>query len=133
MFLDASAIVAILTQEPESDVFVDVLESATSPFTSPISIFEATMGLARKRLCEVSVASAVVADFLAAADVQCHPIQVEDAWAALDAMARYGKGQGHPAQLNLGDCFSYAMAARRAAPLLFKGSDFEKTDVLRAV
>jgi len=52
---------------------------------------------------------------------------------AFDAFRRYGKGQGHPAQLNIVDCIAYALARVRAEPLLFKGNDFGKTDVLRAI
>ena len=59
------------------------------------------------------------------------PISSQEADAALDAFSRFGKGQGHPAQLNMGDCFAYAVAKNRRVPLLYKGNDFVHTDVKR--
>ena len=60
------------------------------------------------------------------------PITDKEAHTAFAAFSRYGKGRGHPAQLNLGDCFAYAMAKNAQATLLFKGEDFDKTDILAA-
>jgi ribonuclease VapC len=60
-------------------------------------------------------------------------ITADQARTALYAFARYGKGRGHPAQLNLGDCFAYAVARDRRVPLLFKGNDFSQTDIEPAV
>ncbi len=62
-------------------------------------------------------------------EVENVAIEQADARTALDAFARFGKGRGHPAQLNMGDCFAYAMAVGRNAALLFKGNDFNQTDV----
>ncbi len=132
MFVDASAIVAILTGEPEADAFSNVLEKARAPITSPIAIFEATMGICRKHHSSVAEAQADVLEFLTTAGVQCVSITGRESEAALDAMDRYGKGRGHPAQLNLGDCFSYAVAKGYRTPLLFKGDDFGKTDIKTA-
>jgi ribonuclease VapC len=129
MFVDASAIVAILTREPEADTLADVLEKAPSPITSPIAIFEAVLGICRKRYGSVEEAERDVGEFLDLAGVRTAPITGEEAHAALAAFSRYGKGRGHPAQLNLGDCFAYAMATNARTPLLFKGEDFDKTDV----
>ena len=64
-----------------------------------------------------------------AAGVAVQPIQPETAHVALEAFARYGKGRGHPARLNLGDCFIYAQAKAGGASLLYKGDDFSKTDI----
>ena len=66
---------------------------------------------------------------MSVAAIRCLPIDAEEATTALVAAARYGKGRGHPAQLNLGDCFAYAMARNRRIALLFKGNDFTKTDI----
>jgi ribonuclease VapC len=129
MFVDASAIVAILTREPEADRLTGRLEEADAPITSPIAIFEAAAGICRKRHSSVEEARQDVSDFLSAARIELVSIGAEEAEAALDAFSRYGKGRGHPAQLNLGDCFAYAMAKTRRASLLFKGDDFEKTDI----
>jgi len=129
MFVDASAIVAILTCEPEADALTDRLERAAAPITSPIAIFEAALGLCRKRRASVEEAEADLSAFLAAANIRTVPIAPDDAHEALVAFSRYGKGQGHPAQLNLGDCFAYAVARNNAVALLFKGNDFDKTDI----
>lgn len=133
MFVDASAIVAILSCEPEADAFADVIEGSDAAITSPIAVFEATLGLCRIRHAAVEEAAADVAEFLSVARIRCVPIATEEAATALAAFARYGKGRGHPAQLNLGDCFAYAMARNRQVPLLFKGNDFTTTDIEPAV
>lgn len=133
MFVDASAIVAILTREPEADVLADVLETAQSPITSPIAMFEATLGLCRKRHASVDEAEKDVGDFLKLTGIRAVAITEADAATALAAFARYGKGQRHPAQLNLGDCFAYAVAKNQRTALLFKGEDFDKTDIPSAV
>jgi ribonuclease VapC len=132
MFVDASAIVAILTREPEADNLADTLEKARTPITSPIAIFEATLGICRKRHASVEEAEQDVGEFIELAGVRIEPITDKEARTALAAFSRYGKGRGHPAQLNLGDCFAYAMAKNARTGLLFKGEDFDKTDLLPA-
>lgn len=132
MFVDASAIVAVLTGEPDADALADTLDAARAPITSAVAVFEATLGLCRKRHASVAEAQADVAEFLAAAGVQTVSITAREAEAALDAFSRYGKGRGHPAQLNMGDCFAYAVAKTYRTVLLFKGDDFSKTDVQSA-
>lgn len=127
MFVDASAIVAILTREPGADALADVLDDACSPITSPIAVFEATLGLCRKRHASIEEPEADVREFLSAGGVRSVSITPKEGETALAAFARYGKGRGHPAQLNLGDCFAYAVARNCRAPLLFKGDDFNKT------
>ena len=129
MFVDASAIVAILTREPEADALADVLERAQAPITSPIAIFEATLGICRKRHASVEEAEQDVGEFLGLAGVRIVSVTDEEAHTALVAFSRYGKGRGHPAQLNLGDCFAYAVAKNHRTTLLFKGEDFDKTDL----
>ena len=129
MFVDASAIFAILTREAEADALADVLESARSPITSPIAIFEAALGICRKRHASVEEAEEDVRQFLDMAGVRAVPITAREAETALAAFSRYGKGRGHPAQLNLGDCFAYAVAKSHRTALLFKGEDFDKTDI----
>jgi ribonuclease VapC len=131
VFIDASAIVAILTREPDADALADLLDGATSPITSPIAIFESVLGICRKRHASVEEAEADLHSFFDAAGVRCVAITPDDAATALTAFSRYGKGRGHPAQLNLGDCFAYAVARNRRVPLLFKGEDFSKTDIAR--
>ncbi len=129
MFVDASAIVAILTREREAGALADALETARSPITSPIAIFEAALGICRKRHVSVEEAAEDVREFLGIAAIRAVSITDKEAETALAAFSRYGKGRGHPAQLNLGDCFAYAMAKNYRTTLLFKGEDFAKTDI----
>ena len=133
MFVDASAIVAILTREPDADALADVLGRAGAPITSAIAVFEAVLGICRKRHASVTEAQGDVSAFLDTAGIGIVPITEQEAVTALDAFSRYGKGRGHPAQLNLGDCFAYAMAKNYRTSLLFKGEDFDKTDIQRAM
>ena len=128
IFIDASAIVAILTDEDEAAALIESIEAVSERCTSPIATFEATLGICRKRHSSVSEAYDDVLQFLAIAGVQSVAIAPNDAKAALDAFSRFEKGRGHPAQLNMGDCFAYAMAISRNATLLFKGNDFNQTD-----
>src|SRR5271170_2289541 len=129
MFVDASAIVAILTREAEADALADALDRADGAITSAVAVFEAALGVCRKRHASVAEAQADVNEFLAVAGVRTVTIGDREAATALDAFARYGKGRGHPAQLNLGDCFAYAVAKNHEALLLFKGDDFGMTDI----
>ena len=131
-FVDASAIVAILTREADADELANALDAARSPITSPVAVFEATLGVCRKRHASVAEAREDVSDFLGTPGIRTVPITGNEADAALDAFSRYGKGRGHPAQLNMGDCFAYAGAKIHRTALLFKGDDFNKTDIRSA-
>ncbi len=132
MFVDASAIVAILTREPEGAALADLLEAARLRITSPIAVFEAVLAICRKRSGSVEETQRDVREFLELARVELVPITARDAETALEAHSRYGKGRGHPAELNLGDCFAYALAKNHRTSLLFKGDDFDQTDVRSA-
>ena len=127
--VDASAIVAVLTREPGADLLLSTLETAGPAETTPVAVYEAVLGVSRKRQWSVAEAETHVRDFLEAAGVPIQPIQPETAHVALEAFARYGKGRGHPARLNLGGCFIYAQAKAGGASLLYKGQDFSKTDI----
>lgn len=129
MFVDASAIVAILTNEPDSEVLIDRLERAFRPITSAIAIFEAALGLCRKRFASVEEAEADITEFMTKARITLVPVAANEAKLALQAFSRYGKGRGHPAQLNMGDCFAYAVARNHRTSLLYKGNDFSQTDI----
>lgn len=131
MFVDASAIVAILDREPEAAAFLDTLQTAAAPITSAVAIYEAVLGLARRRRGTAAVSRQDVHDLLTATGIRIVPITAEQADAALVAHARFGKGTGHPAQLNMGDCFAYATAQAHGVGLLFKGNDFIHTDIRR--
>jgi ribonuclease VapC len=133
MFVDASAMVAILTREPEADVLADALDRARAPITSAVAIFEATLGICRKRQASIEETEKDIREFIETAGIRTVAITEKEAATALAAFSRYGKGRGHPAQLNLGDCFAYAVAKNQRATLLFKGTDFDKTDIRSAI
>ena len=128
MFVDSSAIVAILTAAPSAAALADALEKARAPITSPLAIVEAIQGLRRLRHSSVAEAQADVVEFLTIAGVQTVAISARETDAAADAMARYGVGTGHPAQLNLADCLAYAVARNYRAPLLSADARFSLTD-----
>jgi ribonuclease VapC len=128
MFLDASAMVAILVEGSDAASLTKRLEQSEQPRTSPIAVYEAVAGVARVRSVTIHVAEAILDRFLDAARVQVVPITAEIGRSALSAFERYGGGR-HPAALNMGDCFAYACARELDIPLLFKGDDFPLTDV----
>lgn len=129
MFLDASAIVAILAREDEADALSAKLIKAPSRLTSAPVVWEAVVSLARKRQgMSVSEAREMVQAFLNRTSVELIPIGTKERDVALDAFERFGKGR-HPARLNMGDCFAYACAKTNGVPLLFKGDDFVLTDI----
>lgn len=128
MFIDASAICAILLNEPEADTLIAKLERAASPMTSALALFEATLAIARVSPGGPAAARIDIARFLGQAGVSIIDIGPAEYEAALGAFERYGKGR-HPARLNLGDCFAYACARTRSVALLFKGGDFSQTDI----
>ncbi len=129
MVIDTSAIVAILSDEPERRAFNQAIESASSCVISAASFVEASIVLENSRgydgLRDFDL-------FLASAGIEIIPVDVEQARVARGAFRRYGKGR-HPAALNYGDCFSYALAKTTGLPLLFKGQDFSKTDIAAAI
>lgn len=131
MILDASAIVAIMRRETDADSLTARLIAASRRETHGISVYEATVAVARLSGDTVAAAEVVVIDFLRDMSIAVLPIGPTETSAALDAFARFGKGR-HPAALNMGDCFSYACARTRGLPLLYKDDDFAKTDIASA-
>ena len=130
MFVDASAIVAILAGEEDAALLVGRLAEATVR-TSPIAVYEAVLGLARARNLSISDAEMAVDAFLQSTRAEIVPIGADIGHGAIRAFARFGRGR-HPAALNLGDCFAYACADLLDEPLLFKGEDFTRTDIAAA-
>ena len=128
MFLDASAMVAILVEESDAAFLTKRLEQSERPCTSPIAVYEAVAGVTRVRSVTIRAAEAILDRFFDAARVQIVPITAEIGRGALSAFERYGRGR-HPAALNMGDCFAYACARELDIPLLFKGDDFPLTDI----
>jgi len=132
LFVDASAIVAIIGREPESWHFGRRTDWETDRLTSAVAVWEATRAVMRVRGVDIAEARALVADFVRDAQLRIVPIGAEEADLAIDAYRRYGKGV-HVAALNMGDCFSYACASRHDAPILFKRQDFVHTDLKDAM
>jgi ribonuclease VapC len=125
MVLDTSAILAILQDEPERRKFNEAIEAAETRSLSTASFDECSM------ILESRFGSDAVRDldlFLAKAQITLVPVDADQADLARRAFREYGKGR-HPAGLNFGDCFSYALARALDEPLLFKGNDFIKTNV----
>jgi ribonuclease VapC len=127
--LDSSAIVAIAVREPEADSFLDVIGARSAVIGAP-TLVETHLVLSRK-------APGVFGDFLRGFVIPPH-VRVIDFTAemyhlATDAFDRYGKGRGHRAQLNFGDCLAYAVAKAKDVPLLYKGADFAHTDIRPAL
>ena len=127
MFIDTSAIIAILRNEPEETHFLGRIDHASHIVTSPVVVLETVMRLSTLIPCSVDKARTITHDFLAEIGARILPISAQTGDHAINAFARFGKGR--PAQLNLGDCFSYAMAKEHGIALLYKGSDFLKTDL----
>ena len=130
MVIDSSAVLAILFQEPEARMFAAAIEADPAPLISAASVVEVGAVLLARH---AKRARKDLADFLRESGVRVEAVDQNQAELALDAFERYGKGRGHPAQLNFGDCFSYALAKASGEPLLFKGADFSKTDVAPSV
>lgn len=128
MFVDTSAIVAIVTGEPEAAAMSDALAATQSRYTSPVVRLEATMVLATRLNVAPSRAQTLFDAFRNETAVVEVPIDERIGALAVACFETYGKGR-HPAQLNLADCLSYACAKALDARLLFKGEDFAKTDV----
>jgi ribonuclease VapC len=117
MFVEASAMIAILIEESDAAPLTRRLEQATEAFTSPIGVYKAVLGVARTCNVPVSTAHSVLDRFLAEVPVRIVPITAETARGAVRAFERYGRGR-HPAALNLGDCFAYTCARELDTPLL---------------
>lgn len=128
MFVDASVIVAILSNEDGWQRHARKIEFADLILTSPIAIWEATIATTRTKRLDVQAASTIVEAFLSANRIRTIPITPEIGALAIEASRRFGRGR-HPAALNLGDCFAYACAKTHGVPLLYKGEDFPQTDI----
>lgn len=128
MFIDASALTAILTSEQDARELLARMQNSSERLTSPLAIWETTIAVARRLGLEVKDAQLAVEDFLKLAKIDVRAVPPEARDLAIDAYARFGKGR-HPAALNFGDCFAYACARAANAPLLYKGDDFPQTDI----
>lgn len=126
MIIDTSAIVAILRGEPEARRFAEAIEAA------PVRRISATTYVEIGAVIDGGrdpVASRLVDELLATAGIVIESVTEAQARIAREAYRDFGKGSGHAAGLNFGDCFAYALAKATGEPLLFKGDDFSRTDV----
>jgi ribonuclease VapC len=128
MFIDASAIIAIIAEEDDGPELAARLDKAQQLRTSAVALYEAILGLARSRRLSVGEAANVVDQFLDRTGAEIIPITGEIGRVAIEAFEHFGRGR-HPARLNMGDCFAYACARALDVPLLFKGDDFSQTDI----
>lgn len=129
MIIDTSAIMAMLQEEPEAPAMEEALAAARDIAIAAPSLVEATM------VCEGRAGekgARRLDALLARLSPEIVPFTAEHAALAREGWRRYGKGR-HPAGLNMGDCFAYALARARNQPLLFKGDDFARTDVKAAL
>jgi ribonuclease VapC len=126
MILDTSALIAILRFEPEAPDFAKIIEQAAQPRISAVSYVEAAAVIDGSK---DPVASRRFDELIETAEIAIEPVSEAQARIARQAYRDFGKTSGHPAKLNFGDCFSYALAKTTREPLLFKGQDFSRTDI----
>jgi len=127
MVLDTSALLAILQNEPQRRVFNEAIEAAESRLLSAASFVESSL------IVESRYGAEGIRDldlFISKAQLEIVAVDVQQAYLARQAFREFGKGR-HPAGLNFGDCFSYALARANAEALLFKGNDFGRSDIDR--
>ncbi len=122
MIVDTSALIAILRREPEREAFRDKLLASATVSISAVGLVESRI------IAEREGGRAELDTLLAATDVRVVPVDQAQADVASGAFLRYGKGR-HPAALNLGDLFAYALATTAGEPLLYKGDDFAHTEL----
>ena len=130
--VDTSAVVAIFSMEAEGSAMLDFV-SANRILMSAGTYLEASIVLARLKLSDPHETDAWLDDFIGKSGVDIVAVTAEHARLARAAYQQYGKGTGHPAQLNFGDCFAYALAKAMDVPLLYKGDDFARTDIASAL
>lgn len=125
MVIDPAAILAIIFAEPEGKTLLDLINQSSNIFLSAPGYVEASIVLS-VRYGESAIEDlALLLDEL---EIEIVPFSPEQAKLASEAFLKFGKGR-HPAKLNMGDCFSYALSKAMGHPLLFKGNDFIQTDI----
>lgn len=129
MIVDTSALVAIILKETDYRHFLDKIMDAQASRLSAVSYMETSMVLLTRR---GDTAIEELDQLLPETNIHVVPVDVDQSRLAVAAFRQYGKGR-HPAALNFGDCFSYALAKDTGDPLLFKGTDFSKTDIEVAI
>jgi ribonuclease VapC len=127
--VDSSAVIAIFRQEDDATQYAQRIISDEDPVMSAANIVETSIVLRGLKKIPPERAERWLDDFIEAAGIRIEPVTREQAQTARSAHRRFGKGTGHVAALNYGDCFSYALAKAMEAPLLCKGNDFPLTDI----
>jgi ribonuclease VapC len=130
MIVDSSALIAILRGEADAEDHARAIELARVRRLSAAAYLEVSIVIDGSR---DPVASRRVDELIAAAGIAIEPVTERQARIARDAYRDFGRGSGHPARLNFGDCLAYALAKETGEPLLFKGDDFGHTDVAVAL
>lgn len=130
MIIDTSAVVAVLFDEPEMPAFAQAMVDAIDCRMSAANFLETAIVIDGWR---DPVVSRRLDDLIKAVGIVIEPFDEVQAQLARAAYQDFGKASGHPARLNFGDCFAYALARQRHEPLLFKGSDFVHTDITPAL
>ena len=130
MIVDTSALIAILRAEPDAATYASAIEQADTRSISAANYLEAAVVIDSAR---DPIASRRFDDLVHAAGLTIEPVTVDQIRIAHEAYRDFGRGSGHPARLNFGDCFAYALARAKGESLLFKGDDFGHTDILPAV
>ena len=130
MIIDSSALISILRGEPDAEDHTRAIERSQHRLLSAASYLEVSIVIDGSR---DPVASCRVDDLIATARIAIEPVTERQARIARDAYRDFGKGSGHPARLNFGDCLAYALAKDTREPLLFKGDDFRHTDIAPAL
>jgi ribonuclease VapC len=131
--VDTSALVAIFRQEEDAERFARSIGEDDQPLISAANVLETSMVLKGLKRVAPALAEQWLDEFLDEAGMFTAPVTEAQSRIARQAHHQFGKGGGHPAQLNFGDCFAYALAKNLDAPLLFKGEDFGHTDVKAAL
>jgi ribonuclease VapC len=130
VIVDASALIAILRDEPEASACARAIEAASRRRISAANFVEAAIVI---DAAHDPIASRRFDDLLRAAQLEIEPVTEAQARIAREAYRDFGRGSGHPARLNFGDCFAYALARVTGEPLQFKGDDFTHTDLISAL
>ena len=132
MIIDSSVLIAILKNEPDCVAYENTMTESRAPLVmSAATYLEA--GIVADKFRDESLKVDLLDRLIATLQIAVTPVTETQARFARLAYRRYGKGSGHAAQLNFGDCFAYALAKDRDEPLLFKGNDFSQTDLMPAL
>jgi len=126
MIVDSSALIAILRAEPEAAAFAKAIAGARNRRVSAVNFVETAVVIDGSR---DPIASRRFDELMREAEIGIEPVMATHAKIAREAYRDFGKGSGHRASLNFGDCFAYALAKVMQEPILFKGDDFNHTDL----